>query len=278
MNSVMNRIVYNIRFLSGLIVIILFTLSPDAISQVRITDGSVLTMDINSLLELESSTRGLLIPRVAIGNLTQAAPLTAPVPVGMLVYSLGGAVSNGFYFWNGTSWTMLATGSTGQWITNGTSIYYNTGNVGIGVIAPAEALEVNGNLKIGSATTGTIRSTNELVLREDGDVYGPSILRLRNRNTENGAIFETTDATYTLVDFIFKDALNQGNIRFESRTAFGCIPIQQPSFAYLKKEYEGKLPNAENIGKNGFYIGCHQSLTKEDLDYVIDSFNKVLKS
>jgi CDP-6-deoxy-D-xylo-4-hexulose-3-dehydrase len=63
----------------------------------------------------------------------------------------------------------------------------------------------------------------------------------------------------------------------ESRTAFGCIPLQQPSFAYLKKEYEGKLPNAENIGKNGFYIGCHQSLKKEDLDYVIDSFNKVLK-
>jgi CDP-6-deoxy-D-xylo-4-hexulose-3-dehydrase len=68
-----------------------------------------------------------------------------------------------------------------------------------------------------------------------------------------------------------------GDLGVETRTAFGCIPLQQPSFAYLKKEYEGKLPNAENIGKNGFYIGGHQALTKEDLDYVIDSFNKVLK-
>jgi perosamine synthetase len=67
------------------------------------------------------------------------------------------------------------------------------------------------------------------------------------------------------------------DLGIESRTAFGCIPLQQPSFAYLKKEYEGKLPNAENIGKNGFYIGCHQSLKKEDLDYVIHAFNEVLK-
>jgi CDP-6-deoxy-D-xylo-4-hexulose-3-dehydrase len=63
----------------------------------------------------------------------------------------------------------------------------------------------------------------------------------------------------------------------ETRTAFGCIPLQQPSFEYLKREYEGKLPNAENIGRNGFYIGTHQSLEKTDLDYVIDSFNEILK-
>jgi hypothetical protein len=228
MNSVQKTAAFYIRYLSGIVLILLFTLSREAISQVRITDGSVLTMDINSLLELESTTKGLLIPRVAIGNLTLEAPLTAPVPTGMLVYSLGGAVSNGFYFWNGTSWNMLATGSAGQWITNGTNIYYNTGNVGIGVTVPVEPLEVNGNIKIGSTTTGTIRSTNELVLRQDGDVYGPSILRLRNRTAENGAIFETTDATYTLVDFILKDAANQGNIRFESRATQARTGV--PSF------------------------------------------------
>ena len=64
MNSVQNTVAYHIRFISGLIVILLFTLPPEARSQVRITDGGVLTMDINSLLELESTTRGLLIPRV----------------------------------------------------------------------------------------------------------------------------------------------------------------------------------------------------------------------
>jgi hypothetical protein len=228
MNSIPNGASSPSLSITGLIVIILFGLTPEVRSQVKITDGSVLTMDINSLLEMESTNKGLLIPRVAIGNLTLPAPLTAPVPTGMFVYSLGGAVTDGFYFWNGTSWNIFTTGNFGQWLKNGTNIYYNTGNVGIGVTTPLESLEVNGNIKIGSNTTGTIRSTTELVLRQDGDVFGPSILRLRNRNTENGAIFETTDATYALVDFIFKNAVNQGNIRFESRAAFARSGI--PSF------------------------------------------------
>lgn len=185
--------------------------------QVKITDGAVLTMDPNSLLELESANKGLLIPRIAINSLILPAPLTAPVPVGMIVFSLGGAIEDGFYYWSGTAWIPFASGIGSQWINNGTSIYYNTGNVGIGATVPAEKLEVIGNIKIGDASSGTIRATKELVLRQDGDVYGPSILRLRNRTTENGAIFETTDAAYTLVDFIFRNALHQRNIRLESR-------------------------------------------------------------
>jgi hypothetical protein len=189
-------------------------------AQVKITDGALLTMDPNSLLELESTNKGLLIPRIALNSLILPAPLTAPVPAGMIVYSLGGTIADGFYHWSGTAWIPFATGIGSQWITNGTSIYYNTGNVGIGATVPAEKLEVIGNIKIGDANTGTIRATKELVLRQDGDVYGPSILRLRNRTAENGAIFETTDATYTLVDFLFKNALHQRNFRLESRAAY----------------------------------------------------------
>ncbi len=63
----------------------------------------------------------------------------------------------------------------------------------------------------------------------------------------------------------------------ETRPLFGCIPTQQPAYGYLKEEYEGKLPNADYTGKNGFYIGCHQYLNEEDLDYVIDVFHRILK-
>jgi hypothetical protein len=72
--------------------------------QVKITDGSDPVPDLNSILELESSTRGLLPPRVAINSVEQASPLTAPVPAGMMVYSSGGAVPDGFYYWNGAKW------------------------------------------------------------------------------------------------------------------------------------------------------------------------------
>ena len=63
----------------------------------------------------------------------------------------------------------------------------------------------------------------------------------------------------------------------ETRNLFGCIPTQQPSFSSLKGEYHGKLPNSEYIGKNGFYIGVHQYLKKQDLDYIIKCFDEVLK-
>ena len=78
-------------------------------------------------------------------------------------------------------------------------------------------IDDSNNLTIGSATTGTVYANKELVMRQDGDTYGSSLLRLRNRTGENGAIFETTDDSITLVDFIFKTYANQRNIRYESR-------------------------------------------------------------
>jgi perosamine synthetase len=63
----------------------------------------------------------------------------------------------------------------------------------------------------------------------------------------------------------------------ETRPLFGCIPTQQPAYAHLRKKYLGRLPNAEYIGANGFYIGCHQYLTKQDLDLIIAAFRRILK-
>jgi perosamine synthetase len=64
----------------------------------------------------------------------------------------------------------------------------------------------------------------------------------------------------------------------ETRPLFGCIPMQQPAYSYLKKIYRGKLPVAENIGANGFYLGCHQYLADEELDFIIQGFKKIIKN
>ncbi|MBI1971855.1 MAG: DegT/DnrJ/EryC1/StrS family aminotransferase [Candidatus Aenigmarchaeota archaeon] len=62
----------------------------------------------------------------------------------------------------------------------------------------------------------------------------------------------------------------------ENRPVFNCIPTQQPAYAFLKKKYEGKLPNAEFIGNNGFYVGCHQYLKDEELDYIAATLKRIL--
>ncbi len=63
----------------------------------------------------------------------------------------------------------------------------------------------------------------------------------------------------------------------ETRPLFGCIPVHQPSFAHLRKQYKGRLPNAEYLGANGFYIGCHQYLDEDDLHFVKKAFDKSIK-
>lgn len=62
----------------------------------------------------------------------------------------------------------------------------------------------------------------------------------------------------------------------ETRPLFGCLPTQQLAYSYLKEQYEGKLPNAEFLGLNGFYIGCHQYLTEDDLEHIEKTFNKII--
>lgn len=62
----------------------------------------------------------------------------------------------------------------------------------------------------------------------------------------------------------------------ETRPLFGSIPTQQPAYAHLAEKYKGKLPNADYIGLNGFYIGCHQYLTEAHLEKVVKTFTKVL--
>src|SRR5688500_9799540 len=72
-------------------------------AQVKIGDNPN-TINPNSILEIESSNKGLLAPRVALNANNSPSPLTAPVPSGMIVYSSGGALADGFYFWNGSQW------------------------------------------------------------------------------------------------------------------------------------------------------------------------------
>jgi hypothetical protein len=100
-----------------------------------ITDTGA-TVGINSptpagALDINSSTDGMVIPRVALQGLNFASPLTTPVN-SELVYntfdniasgglSILGRVTPGFYFWNGTRWERFVTGTvpTSGWQTTG---------------------------------------------------------------------------------------------------------------------------------------------------------------
>jgi len=70
------------------------------------------TIDANSLLELESTNKGFLAPRVTLTSITSVSPLTGTVPAGMLVYNSAGSLSYGYYYWDGAEWKKLENGNS----------------------------------------------------------------------------------------------------------------------------------------------------------------------
>ena len=124
-----------------------------------------------------------------------------------------------------TSWSTLGNASTSPatnfiGTTDNQDMVFRTNNV--------ETMRIEastGDMIFGGPAIGTLKATEEINVRQDDDEYGSSILQLRNRTGENGAIFETVSnrpvGDADLVDFIFRSSPVdiQRNIRFEARTA-----------------------------------------------------------
>jgi hypothetical protein len=66
--------------------------------------------DASSILDVSSSNRGILIPRISIADANDAAPVSAPA-ISLLVYNTNVSIANGkgtgYYYWEGSKWTPL---------------------------------------------------------------------------------------------------------------------------------------------------------------------------
>jgi dTDP-4-amino-4,6-dideoxygalactose transaminase len=56
---------------------------------------------------------------------------------------------------------------------------------------------------------------------------------------------------------------------------FGSMPTQHKAFEYLGHKI-GEFPEAEYVGNNGLHFGIHQYLSREDLDYALESLHEYL--
>ncbi|MEN9975868.1 MAG: hypothetical protein RIR36_28 [Bacteroidota bacterium] len=94
-----------------------------ASAQVKIGDNAT-SVNANSLLELESTTKGILFPRVALTGTANVAPLAAHV-AGMTVYNTAttGDVTPGMYTNSGSAWVKLGASSAPA-----VSVVVNTGS------------------------------------------------------------------------------------------------------------------------------------------------------
>ena len=82
--------------------------------------------DASAILDVASTSKGLLAPRVALTATNAAGPITSPA-TSLLVYNTataGSAPNNvvpGYYYWNGTTWIVFSTASTTAWTLTGNS-------------------------------------------------------------------------------------------------------------------------------------------------------------
>ena len=112
-----------------------------------------ITADPSSILELRTTSKGLLIPRMTAAN---KSSLTATAANGLLIYQTDG--TSGFYFFNGLAWVNLGAGSV-------SSVGLTTGSAGTDVAVLGSPLSANGsitlNIPTSSATNrGALSSTD----------------------------------------------------------------------------------------------------------------------
>jgi hypothetical protein len=95
------------------------------------TDGT--NPDKSAMLDVQSTNRGVLVPRMTMAQ----RDLIENPATGLVIFQTD--IVPGLYYNSGTSsvpaWATVGS-NTAQWITNGTSLCYNDGQIGIGTQTP----------------------------------------------------------------------------------------------------------------------------------------------
>ena len=198
----------------GLLILILFTVAGTK-AQVGI---GIATPNANAILDLTSTNKGLLIPRVALTATNAAGPITSPA-TSLLVYNTASASSSftavtpGFYYWNGSAWVRL---NENGWIsaTSATTTNY-TGSTGF--------LGTAGNNHIDLVTNGIVRGR----LSNQGEFF----IGATSTATAGDLMNSVSNAT-------FPWAVN-GYSSFNGSGVYGSVESGTTQFPGVMGEYKG---------------------------------------
>lgn len=149
-----------------------------------------------AMLDVNSSDKGVFIPRVGISNLSTISPVTGIAnnstalanAQGLMVYNTNTNTGKGFYFWDGTKWLRITDASTTKNIAthnltqnsesrtynlNNEGINFSNGYVGIDTPNPSQKLEVNGNTQLtGTSNSNSSKSAGMLIYNNSNGLGG----------------------------------------------------------------------------------------------------------
>ncbi len=162
-------------------------------AQMKIADSENLTINSNAILDLESDSLGLLLPRMPINDLNSPNPLINPVTPGMVVYSSGGSVTDGAYLWNGSKWLSLSGSGPASPKTNYVLVesLSDLPSPSGGVISLADnyTYEINGLVDIGA---------NSIQMGNLVTIFGDNKITDILRYTGGGHMIDAADKTFNI--------------------------------------------------------------------------------
>ncbi|MCS7074130.1 MAG: tail fiber domain-containing protein, partial [Bacteroidia bacterium] len=247
------------------------TLSSVAVAQ-NVGIGTT-TPNASALLDLTSTTSGFLPPRMTAAQRTAiASPAT-----GLLVYQTDGGA--GYYYYDGSSWTMIAAGSAGWSLTGNTGTVDGTHFIGTTDNVPLN-FRVN-NLRsgrigrVGDASTffGYQAGENDDATNNQNTFFGFQAGRATttgNNNTANGynALLNNTTASFNTAignNALLTQSFNNGGTTWNSfNVAIGADALfsNQPNATtngIFNTAVGSFAARANTIGHSNISIG-YQSL------------------
>ena len=225
-----------------------FVISSQA--QVAInTDGS--NPDNSAMLDVKSTARGLLVPRM---TLAQRNAIVTPA-TGLLVFQTNS--TPGYYYNSGTpavpAWVIVGS-NAGQWQTNGSSIYYNLGDVGIGGNNPQAGLHVFERSPGYTASFGTpVNYYNAGTNVAIGDDNESSVMYIGQSTTSKGFMIWNYNATpanayfsigtYSGNNPLILQTTTAGNVGIGTNTPAARLEVRFDNNGYSQLGLSVKNPN-----------------------------------
>lgn len=108
-----------ILFISSLLTVFAFCLNAQNVA----INSTGAVANTSAMLDVSSTNTGVLIPRVALTITTSNAPIGASIATSLLVYNTAtiNDVTPGFYYWSGSAWIRLYSGTISAWNLTGNS-------------------------------------------------------------------------------------------------------------------------------------------------------------
>ena len=225
-------------------------------AQVKIGDNPN-TINANSMLELESTNKGFLPPRVALNSLTSSAPLTAALAEGTIVYSSGGTLPNGYYYWNSSRWQMLST-SRDNFVRVKTAADLPAPVAGVITLAAGYEYEINGTITLSSSINlngctlkGDDSGNDKIVYTGSGALFTGNKtgnMRYLNITAASGSVFNI-DALGTPQNMLVQNCFFVGNSSIGTITGVGGT-VFFATVAYFSNTNGITFQNDNNVVMN----------------------------